>query len=329
MKVTIVDIARKLNITPSTVSRALANNERVNIKTRELVKKTAREMGYQPNILASSLRKGTSDTIGMVVPRINRHFFSNVICGVEEVLNAAGYNLTILQSSEKYDSEVKAIDTLLKSRVAGVIISHSLETRNFDHLQSISKQLPIVQFDRVNASVTGPKIVNDNYTGAFEAGAYLLKKGYKKFVHLTGNDSTAIYKERKQGFIDALVQAGVKEADIQIIESALTREAGNAAIKDLLKQDKFDAVFCAGDYAALGVIEALKEANINIPETGVIGFANEPFAELMCPSMSTVNQNGAKMGRITAKAMLKVIKNKELNGTEVVSVNLIKRQSTL
>jgi len=329
MKVTIVDIARKLKVTPSTVSRALANNERVSLKTRELVKKTAREMGYQPNVIASSLRKGTSDTIGMVVPRINRHFFSHVICGVEEVLNTAGYNLTILQSSEKYESEVKAVDTLLKSRVAGVIISHSLETTNFDHLKHVSDVLPLVQFDRVNVSLPGPKIVNDNYNGAFMATEYLVECGYQKFVHLTGNDNTHIYKERKQGFIDALNEAKVAASDIEVIESALTREAGYNTIKDLLQKQHFDAVFCAGDYVALGAIEALKEAQIKIPDkVGVVGFADEPFAELMAPSMSTVDQRGEEMGRITANAMLNSIKDKSLSVTEQVPVSLKKRQST-
>ncbi len=329
MKITIVDIAKKLNITPSTVSRALANNERVSKKTRELVKRTADEMGYQPNILASSLRKGTSDTIGMVVPRINRHFFSNVICGVEEVLNESGYNLTIIQTSEKYLNEVKAIDTLRKSRVAGIILSHSLETTDFEHLKQVSAQLPLVQFDRVEEALEGPKIINDNYNGAYLTTQRLIKSGYKKFVHLAGNDDVLIYKERKQGFLDALKDAHVDMANVKVIDNAITRESGYNSIKDMYGKDDFDVVFCAGDYAALGAIEFLKEKGVNIPnEIGVTGFGNEPFAELMSPSMTTIDQNGAEMGRIAANSMLDCINDKLLNSNKVVHVKLEWRQSS-
>ena len=120
-KITINDIAKRLGTTPSTVSRALADNKRVSLKTRELVKKVAKEMGYQPNLMAASLRKGKSDLIGMIVPRINRHFFSNVISGVEEVLNPEGYSLLIMQSQERVEVEAKAVDSLLRNRVAGII----------------------------------------------------------------------------------------------------------------------------------------------------------------------------------------------------------------
>lgn len=329
MKITIVDIAKKLNITPSTVSRALANNERVSIKTRELVKRTAEEMGYQPNILASSLRKGTSDTIGMVVPRINRHFFSNVICGVEEVLNESGYNLTIIQTSEKYLNEVKAIDTLRKSRVAGIIISHSLETTDFEHLEQVAAQLPLVQFDRVVENLEGPKIINDNYKGAYLTTQQLIKSGYKKFVHLAGNDNVLIYKERKQGFLDALKDAHMDMANVKVIDNAITRESGYTSIKDMYGKEDFDVVFCAGDYAALGAIEFLKEKGVDIPnEIGVTGFGNEPFAELMSPSMTTIDQNGAEMGRIAANSILDCINNKLLNSNKVVHVKLEWRQSS-
>lgn len=329
MKVTIVDIAKKLKVTPSTVSRALADNERVSIKTRELVKRTAAEMGYQPNVIASSLRKGTSDTIGMVVPRINRHFFSNVIGGVEEVLNQAGYNLTIIQSSERFKNEVKAIDTLLNSRVAGIIISHSLETTNFEHLERVSSQLPLVQFDRVNELLDGPKIINDNYNGSYLVTQNLIKEGCCKFIHLTGNDNAHIYTERKKGFLDAIEEANVHGLEVTIIDNTLTRISGYNAINDIVGEKEFDAIICAGDYAALGTIECLLKNNINIPnEVSVVGFGDEPFAELMSPSMSTINQDGEEMGRIAAQAMLERIKDNKLSTTKVVPVKVEWRQSS-
>ncbi len=329
LKVTIVDIAKKLNITPSTVSRALAGNKRISEKTRELVKNTADTMGYQPNQLAAALRKGVNDSIGMVVPRINRHYFSNVICGVEEVLNKAGYNLSILQSSELLEKETNAINTLRQSRVGGIIISLSLETENYDHLKELNEQIPLVQFDRVCESITGPKLVNANYDGTRQATQYLLDKGCKRFLHLAGKDTNNVYKERKRGFTDALKDAGIPEKNIEVVEIIPTREEGRDVITKLWKHQQFDAVICAGDYAALGVMEALKQINVSIPdEVKVLGFANEPFAELMSPSLSSVEQYGEEMGRKAAYAMLNKIKDDSLDYTEVLPVKLICREST-
>ncbi len=329
-KVTINDIAIKLGVTPSTISRALAGNKRVSEKTRELVQKVAVEMGYQPNLMASSLRKGKSDMIGMIVPRINRHFFSNVISGVEEILNPAGYSLLIMQSHEQLDSEEKAVYSLMLNRVGGIITSLSAETNHFEHLQSIiDAKVPLVQFDRVCDDLKGPKIVNDNFSGAYKATQHLIRSGYRRIAHIGGSMDLKAYRERKEGYELAIAEAFGNQENNLIIEDVLTRDGGYASIKKLIENNSLDAVFCAGDYSALGVIEGLKELKIQIPEKfGVVGFGNEPFSEIIYPSLTSVEQNGSEMGRVAAQEMISAIGG-DLHNTEIViPIDFIARESS-
>ena len=329
-RVTINDIAKELNVTPSTVSRALAGNTRVSLKTRELVAKKAKEMGYQQNVIAASLRKGKSDTIGMVVPRINRHFFSNVISGVEEILNPAGYTLVIVQSGENFNKEQKAIDMLMANHVGGIIISLSSQTKSYEHLDRvINRGIPLVQFDRVNPEIKSSKVLNDNFTGAYLATKHLIKSGYKSIGHLGGSRSLKAYEERYGGYLKAMEEAGREVDDKLVYENAITREAGYNAIKEALLQSKVDAFFCAGDYAALGVLDGLKELKISVPkEFGVVGFANEPFSELIHPTLTTVEQNAFEMGTRAATAMIKNLEGKHWEEEEVILTRLIVRDSS-
>lgn len=329
-KVTISDIAHKLNMTASTVSRALADNSRVSVATRNRVKQMAKEMGYQPNIMAASLRKGTSDTIGMIVPGINRHFFSNVISGVEEILNPAGFNLVIIQSGELLSREKKAVESLLRNRVAGIIVSLSLQTETFEHLHEVIKHgIPLVQFDRVTKSLPGSKITNDNYTGGYLATRHLIKCGFKHIAHFSGSTQLRAYRERKAGYMAALEEAGYSINEKLIVNEVITREAGFSEIQKLVTSTNADSVFCAGDYSALGALEGLTTTGYNIPEQfGVVGFANEPFAELMYPALSSVEQNALEMGNRVASAMIKAIQNEDTPVEEVIPVRFIGRGSS-
>ncbi|MCW3805645.1 LacI family DNA-binding transcriptional regulator [Plebeiibacterium marinum] len=328
-KVTINDIAKKLGVTPSTISRALADNKRVSLKTREMVKKVAKEMGYQPNLMAASLRKGRSDLVGMIVPRINRHFFSNVISGVEEILNPAGYSLLIMQSHEKLRSEVKAVNSLMQNRVAGIITSISSETDDFGHFQYVvDSKVPLVQFDRVSKELTGAKVVNDNYTGAYLATKKLLESGYRRVAHFGGSRLLKAYCERRRGYEDAVKDYFGKVDEGLIMEDVITREAGYLKVKEVAKEG-IDAVFCAGDYSAFGVYEGLKELGISISkEFGVAGFGNEPFAEMIYPTLSSVEQQGSEMGRMVARQMIDAINGSGHNIEIVVPVKYIDRDSS-
>ncbi|WP_430817862.1 LacI family DNA-binding transcriptional regulator [Carboxylicivirga sp. RSCT41] len=328
-KVTINDIARKLGTTPSTVSRALADNKRVSLKTRELVKKVAKEMGYQPNLMASSLRKGKSDLVGMIVPRINRHFFSNVISGVEEVLNPKGYSLLIMQSQENIRSEVKAVHSLMRNRVAGIITSLSVQTEDFSHFQGVLDEgIPLVQFDRISNELAGPKVVNDNYTGTYEATCQLLKAGYKKIALFGGSELLKAYRERKKGYTDALLDIKGEIDKGFIFNDVITRDAGNEMLGKVLDMGA-DAIVCAGDYSAFGVLEALDALGVKVPdEFGVTGFGNEPFAEMIYPKLSSVEQEGREMGRIAARQMIDAINGEQHTIEITIPVKFIKRASS-
>ena len=332
-RTTIIDIAAALGVTPSTVSRALAGNPRVSESTRDRVREKALELGYQPNVVAAALRRGKSDTVGMVVPRINRHFFSHVISAVEEVLNPAGFNLLICQSHEKADLEKLAVQVLLKNRVAGIILSHALETIDFSVFDAAAREkVPVVQFDRVHTAVAGPRIINDNFSGAYLAVKHLIKSGYKRIAHLTGSLSVNVYHERYRGYKYALEEAGLP-IDTGVMENSITRETGYESTLGLLEQTRFDALFCAGDFAAIGAMQALQDKGLSVPSAvGVVGFANEPFSDFITPRLSTVEQNAHDMGHLTAKALIRAINGKgplEADWEEVVPVRLLVRDSSI
>jgi LacI family transcriptional regulator len=171
---TIVDIAKVLNVTASTVSRALHDHPSISIETKKQVLKAAKKLKYHPNSFATSLRKGRGNTIGLVVPQINRNFFSNVIHGVEAIANQYGYNVLICQSQEKFDQEKEVIKTLINSRVDGIIISVSKETKSEHHIKSaIERGIPVVQFDRTIKALDSHQVLNDNFAGAYDVIAHL------------------------------------------------------------------------------------------------------------------------------------------------------------
>ena len=332
-RVTIIDIAEALGVTPSTVSRALAGNLRVSAQTRQRVHEKAAELGYQPNVVAASLRKGRSDTIGMLVPRINRNFFSHVISAVEEVLNPSGFNLLICQSYERFIKERQAIEVLLKNRVAGIIMSHSIETIDFEHvLQATRQRVPVVQFDRVNGIIPGPRIINDNFSGAHLAVKHLIRNGYRKIAHFTGALSVNVYKERFRGYRYALDEAGLDFDPGLVVEQTITRETGQEHAYGLIKSGRVDAFFCAGDFSAVGVIQVIQNYGKSVPaDFGVVGFANEPFAEIMAPRLTTVEQNAYDIGLRAARSLVKIINENNLGDDieEIVPVRLLVRESSV
>ncbi len=331
-KPTISDIARALNITPSTVSRALSGNPRVSPATRAIVEKKAQEIGYERNVLASSLRRGVTDTVGLVIPRVNRQFFSNVISGVEAVLNPAGYNLIISQSHERRDDERRAVQTLLHNQVAGILISHSLETVDpvaFAQMFSSADDVTIVQLDRAFKGVGDVAVVNDNYNGAKIATQHLIESGYKHIGHLGGDLNSNVYAERRAGFVDAMNDAGLEIEESLMFEDSITRDKGfyNAA-KAI--EHGCDALYCAGDYAALGVIEYARIRGVSIPQQlGVVGTANETFADIVTPPLTSLEQNAFEIGSKAAQAFLMIKQGRKLEENTInVAMRLIVRDSS-
>ncbi|MCF8358473.1 MAG: LacI family transcriptional regulator [Prolixibacteraceae bacterium] len=304
---TIQDIAKKLNITASTVSRAMNDHPKISKKTKALVWNTARELNYQPNTIASNLRKGKGNTVGMIVPRINRHFFSNVITGVESVLNPAGYNLIICQSEENYEKEVENVKTLISNRVSGILISLSIETQNIKHLQKIIKShIPLVMFDRVNEKLNISQVINDDEAGSYEMAIHLLGQGIKDIMWMGGPRSSSIYRNRYNGYKRALEEHNIFAEEMPCFEGSPTLDSALNYMREFLKSGKCPkAIFCTSDYMAMGTIQALYEKGLNVPnDVAVTGYSNEPFAGLISPKLTTVEQFSEEMGRATARLLL-------------------------
>ena len=320
---TITDIANALGITPSTVSRALAGNPRVKEETRIAVEKMAKTLGYERNVVAANLRKGQSHIVGIVVPRINREFFSNIIGGAERVLNQAGYNILICQTLESFDAEIKALKTLKNYRVAGVLLSHAIDALNGDHVKEILEDTPLVQFDRVFPDLPGAKIVGANCEGAFQATMHLIQAGYKRIGSIAGYMTSQAYVERLAGYRLALESAGLPFDPAIVYENSIVRETGYQAGLQAIEAG-CDALYSAGAFSALGATDALKEKGLRIPEDfGIVATSNEGFTSLMSPALSTLNQHPFEMGETAARAFLEGSRE-----TQVIPMELIVRQSS-
>lgn len=334
-RTTIYDIAKKLGITPSSVSRAL-NDKAVNEKTKKRILQAAKELNYKKNSLASNLRKGESTTIGVVVPRINQNFFSNVIAGIENVSYKKGHNLIICQSDESYEKEKKCINMLINQHVNCIIMSLSVDTTDFKHLQSIMDQnITLIQFDRVAEEVESLKVINDNEQASFDAVSHMIKQGYKRIALLEGPQNLEIFRQRKTGYLKALEKHNIPVLDELIKENAWTQELGAIATRQLLSlPTPPDAIFAStSDFSALGVHEVAIEMGFKVPsQLGICGYSNEPFTEITSPSITTIDQFSFQMGATIAELYFQEIaKSDSVKISKVISIKpkLIVRASTL
>jgi LacI family transcriptional regulator len=306
-RTTLKDIANKLNISPAAVSKAMHDDSRISIKTKEAVKRVAKELNYQPNHLASALRKGKSHLVGVIVPRTNSNFFSSVLENMESVLNKAGYNIIITQSNESFEKECKNIDTLLFTQVDGIIASMANETVDLSHYEKIkSNGIPLIMFDRGENDLNVDYIGINDYESSHIIVEHLVEKGCKRIAHIGGYRRTRIFNNRIRGYVDALKKNNLPIDDSLIIESSLTLKDGRREMERLLELiDRPDAVYVASDYAALGALQVLNENKVNVPkDIRLVGFGNEPFTSLVSPSITTVAQHSKDIGRITAETFL-------------------------
>ena len=317
-KATIHDIAEKLKITASTVSRALNNNPRISEATKKKVLKTAKQLNYQPNHIASALRSGKSRLIGVIVPTANRNFFSSVIRGIEDIANNLNYKIIISQSYDEFDKEVQNVEALLNARVDGIIASIGKTTENFDHFEKVKdKGIPLVLFDRISNELEVSQVVIDDYQGAYQTVDHLIQNGCKRIVHFTSSQRINIYKERKRGYEDALREHGLEIDPELIVFSNMQLEDGRKNMEEILKKKiPFDGVFSSSDYAIMGAMQVLKEHGFKIPEqVKLAGFGNEPFTSFTEPGITTVDQKSIPMGKITAETFFEL-----LNSTSVDAV---------
>lgn len=307
-EVTIYDIAKETNYSPSTVSRALNNNSSISEKTIKKIKEVAKTMGYSPNTMAANLRNSKSNTIGILISRINRPFVSNLISGIEETARNAGYNVIITQSYDEYDIEVSNSEALYNARIGGIISSLAMQTENYDHFQKfIDQGIPVVFVDRVPNLFNVYKVVIDNYTAGYNATKHLIEQGCKRIAHYAGLQHRMVYQDRKQGYLDALKEHNLPVDNQLIIHfKSLSLKEGKKATKKLLKlKNPPDGIFSANDTAAVGAIMSAKKRGVNIPEElCVIGFNNDPIASIVDPALSTIKHPARKMGELSAKRII-------------------------
>ncbi len=312
-KTTIRDIARELDITASTVSRALKNNPRISDSTKKAVIKMAEKLDYQPNNIASALRKGKSNIVGVIIPTSDRKFFASVIKGIEQVLSEEGYNLIISQSDDLLSKEQSNVDALLRVQVDGIIASIAKETTDYSHYERIINQnIPLIFFDRVNENMNVNTVISDDFLGAYDATSHLVKQGCKKIAHFGGDLRINIYKERLRGYKEALQKYDIPLNNDWILEDDLIDETeqvlkvGRKLTRHLLELDeKPDAIFSSSDFAAMGAIQVLKERNIKIPEEiAVVGYSNDLSTSFIDPSLTSVDQHTKQMGKFAAELYL-------------------------
>jgi LacI family transcriptional regulator len=307
-QVTIKDIARELGISPSTVSRALKDHPDISSETKRQVNALAEKLSYQPNTVALNLRKSKTNTIGVVIPEIVHFFFSTIISGIEETAHEAGYNVILTQSDENYEREVADVKDLFNSRVDGLLISMSRETKTFDHISALmNRGLPVVFYDRSCPDENTSKVIVDDYAGAREAVQHLIEQGCRRIAHLQAAPGTSISEGRLQGYMDALREADMPiAADLIIPCVAGNLEEGFEVGKKLLAmKNRTDGVFANNDLMAMGAMKTFKEKGVRVPaDIAVVGFSNWFFSQLMDPPLSSVDQPGFEMGQRAAGLLI-------------------------
>ncbi|WP_347052208.1 LacI family DNA-binding transcriptional regulator [Flavobacterium olei] len=326
--VTIYDIAEKLNLATSTISRALKDHHSISDKTIKKVKKTAEEMGFVPNTLAAGLRGNKSKTIGVLIPTITQPFLSSLISGIEVTARKSDYSVIIMQSHDSYEEEVNMAKSLYSSRVSGVICSLAMETKDTSHFQQFSNNnIPLVFVDRVPKGYNTFRVVIDNYTAGYKATKHLIDQGCTRIAHMTtGSEFGNLYNERKRGYVDALAEHKLPLVEELIIKlDAMTYEEGVKASNKLfdLKQIP-DGLFAPGDILAVSAVQTAKKRGIKVPEDfAIIGFNNDPISEIIEPNISTITHPAEKMGKAAATIIIENIKSlkEEEEAKEITFLN--------
>jgi Transcriptional regulators len=335
---TIKDIAKALNVSVSSVSKALKDSHEISEKTRKLIQDYAKKHNFQPNPMAQSLRHGNSRSIGIVVPEIDNPFFSQVINGIESIANKKQYNISISQTHESYEVEKRNIQHLTTRAITGLLISLSAETKNIDHIKALHTQgLPIVFFDRVNEEINTHKVVVNNFQGAYDGTTELIKSGYKRIAHITSSRNSFVTSERLKGYRAALKENNIKPQAAYVkycAHSGREPDEIGTAIDELLKtENKPDAIFTASDRITTTTLSMLNKRGISIPnEMALLGFTNTQFASDLNPSLSTVFQPGFEMGERAMEMLIGIIESKrpieEFLTTELPAI-VIARNSSL
>lgn len=311
MQITIKDIARMLGISVSTVSRALKDHPDISQETKDKVNEVAKKMNYRPNALALGLKSNRSNTIGVIIPEVVHFFFSSVMSGIEDLAYEAGFNVMLCQTNEMYEREVMVTQALLDHHVDGVLISVAKSTVKFDHLTRFNNnKTPVVFFDRICPYISADSVTVDDLKGAYLATSHLISTGCKNIVHLAAPENLLIGKLRKDGYVQALQENNIY-ADPSHIYLCDTPDKVQGKFERMMqKHPKPDGIFAVNDSTAIAMIQTLQKAGIRVPEDiAVCGFGDGPLATIICPALTTIEQNGYEIGFEATRFLLERITN--------------------
>lgn len=334
-EVTIYDIAKKLKVSPATVSRGLTGHPGISKKTKKKISDTVEAMGYRSNHFARNLRQKETKTIGVMVHELKSTFITSVLAGIEKVTTEAGYDLIIAHSSEEAGKEKANAANLFQKRVDGLIASLSFDTAGLEHFQPfVDKGVPVVFFDRVEQDGHRTVVVIDNKRCGYLATKHLLEQGCKRIVHVTSSLKRNVYAQRYKGYCDALKENGIAPNKKLLIVGDLSENAGVEAAQKILKMKPLpNGIFCTNDFVAAVCMRTLKEAGVRIPDqVAVVGFNNDAIGKLIEPTLTTVNYPGAEMGEAAAHNLINHLKGANHPGqtkTVIVRSELIVRNSSL
>lgn len=334
-EVTIYDIAKKLNVSPATISRGLQDHPGISKKTKKKILDMVELMGYRTNHFARNLRQQHTKTIGVIVHELNSNFITSVLSGIEKVTTEAGYDIIIAHSSESYEKEVANAENLFHKRVDGLIASLAFDTKDLEHFKPyIDKGVPVLFFDRVEQNENSTVVIIDNNKCGYIATKHLIDQGCKKIAHVTSSLKRNVYSQRYKGYRDALYDSGINFDESLVIVGDLSEAAGIEAAMKMLKMKPLpDAAFITNDFVAAVCMRTLKEHGVSIPEDiAIVGFNNDAIGKLIEPALTTINYPGRDIGEIAARNLinhLKGISSIHQTNTVIVRSDLIIRKSSL
>ncbi len=337
-EITLKEIAELLGIAPTTVSKALKDYPDVSEKTRREVRELAERLGYSPNSFAVNLRTKESKTIGLIIPEVVHHFFSNVITGIIEEAEKSGYLVIILQSGESPEMERKQVDLLLDKRVDGILMALTNDSNDDEHIRKIIKRdMPLVLFDKISKLLPCSKVLINDQKAAMQAVQHLIDIGCKKIAHIRGPLNPQNSIDRFLGYKKALEKNGLT-FDPSLVYPCrnVTYEEGRAFAERIHKEHTdVDGIFCITDLVAVGVISYFNEHNIRIPQdVALIGFSNWFISQVITPKLSSIRQPDHEMGVEAARVLLKEINQRKHNIPVVpelieLETGLVIRESTI
>lgn len=332
-RVNLKKLAEELNLSVSTVSRALSDSYEIGSETKEKVLALAKKLNYQPNPFASSLRKQKSKTIAVVIPEIANNFFTLAINGIEKVAQEKGYHVLIYLTHEDHLKEVSIAQYLINGRVDGVLMSVSGETNDISHIENLTKKnIPTVFFDRVCEKINAPKITTDDYESGYKAAGHLIERKCKRIAYLSASKSWSINKKRLQGYLDALKVNSIQE-DSSLITDCSNNDADNyKIITELLSlPNRPDGIFASIERLAITSYEVCRQLHLAIPQdVKIVSFSNLQTASLLNPSLTTITQPAFEMGEEAARALFSILAKKALQEDEniIIPSTLMERDST-